>query len=150
MVRGWRHLIYKKRQLRKKLPFLYYKALPQEHFATHFTRQANEVITKEKDAKSNPTIIVPIALVVAKVIPRRITDVKIVPRIPISKIVKTEHRQVRVPVLRVRPAITGNIARYTTAIPKRTQRKAGVTAIIPVKLSAAAIIPMIMLATTAV
>ena len=48
-------------------------------------RHAAEVTVREKKNKSAPVIIAPSTLVAAKVIPRRITAKRIVPRIPASK-----------------------------------------------------------------
>lgn len=48
----------------------------------HLTRQATEVIKREKKNSSAPVINAPIMLVAAKVIPKRMIDVRIVPSIP--------------------------------------------------------------------
>lgn len=85
-------------------------------------------------------------LVAAKVTPRRITDVSIVPRIPAKNAFRFLQQQVasrdsETGVTRVKP-------RKPTAIPNNTHKNAGVSVITPVKLKIAAITPIIILAIT--
>lgn len=91
----------------------------------------------------------PITLVAANVIPRRITDVRIVPKMPVRKADNPEQTQLRV-VLPLSIDAPRVIARYTTAIPKRTHKNAGVNVITAVMLRKAAIIPIITLAIIAI
>ena len=80
-----------------------------------------------KKNNNSPDIIAPAMLVAANVIPRRITAVKTVPRIPASRVYKPRQQtflsgHAVIDVKRTTP-------RYTTAIPKRTHKNAGVTVI---------------------
>lgn len=59
----------------------------------HFTRQAVVVKVSDKNSSKAPEIIAPIKLVAAKDIARRITDVKIVPKIPVSRVGIIPHTQ---------------------------------------------------------
>lgn len=99
--------------------------------------------------RSAAVIIVPIMLVAAKVIPKRTTDARIVPRIPVSRTGTVRHMQHRMPVTRKMVDAISSTARYTTAIPKRTHRKAGVTVITAVIARKPVITPIIRLAITA-
>lgn len=56
-------------------------------------RQAVEVIISEKNRRRAPVIIAPIMLVAAKVIARRITEVRTVPRMPLSSAGRIEQKQ---------------------------------------------------------
>ena len=118
-----------------------------EHLAVHFARQATDVTVSEKNASNAPLIIAPITLPAANAIPKRITDVKIVPRIPVSKAGRIEHTQPRIPLPRTTAPIIGVNARYTTAMPNKTHKNAGVMVITAVKVRIAVIIPIIILAT---
>ena len=68
--------------------------------------------------------IAPIMLVATKSIPRSITDRRIVPSIPVRIRFNTEHIHMRTVEERVCAETIRSIARYTTAIPNRTHRKA--------------------------
>ena len=54
----------------------------------HFIRQVAVVIIREKKNNKAPEIIAPIILVVAKVMPSKMMDVKTVPRIPVKKVLR--------------------------------------------------------------
>ena len=120
-----------------------------EHLATHFERQATEVNVSEKNVSNAPVIMAPITLVATNSIAKSTTEVKTVPRIPVSKTGKIEQIQPRVPPLRTTADMIDVIARYTIAMPKTTHKNAGVTVITAVKRSTAAMIPIMILATTA-
>lgn len=96
---------------------------------------------REKKKSKAPTKIVPKMLVAAKVTPKRITDTKIEPRIPVSKALVLLHEQ---PLwhkyLSALYAIKV-MARKPTEIPKTTHKNAGVTVMAAVKLKIAAIRP---------
>ena len=62
----------------------------------HFVKHAVEVKIKVKNARSNPVIIAPIMLVAAKVIAKRITENKTVPRTPVKRTERIGHIQIRV------------------------------------------------------
>ncbi len=94
-------------------------------------------------------IIVPIMLVAANSIPRRITDVRTVPNIPVIRTGRMLHTQPRMPAPRIAGAAKSVTARYTTATPSNAHKKVGVTVITAVKLSIAVIIPIIILAAIA-
>jgi len=64
----------------------------QSQSATHLTRHIVEVITRKKNKRRSPVMMAPAMLVAAKVIPRRITEVITVPKIPRSRSGKTVHR----------------------------------------------------------
>ena len=53
------------------------------HRTAHFAKHATDVTVREKNVKRAPEIIAPITLVATNSIPKRISEVKIVPRIPI-------------------------------------------------------------------
>ncbi len=118
-------------------------------FVRHLIRHTVEVSVRVKKARSKPAKIAPIMLVAAKVIPRRITDVKTVPRIPQRRTFKEEQTQLLCRDEKEQPEVASRMARYTTAMPKRTHEKAGVIVIVPIKRSMPAMMPIIMLATMA-
>lgn len=89
----------------------------------------------------------PITLVAAKLTPRRINDVKIVPSIPVKYTGIVRHIHLLTAGLNDILDNKSDIARYTTAIPNTTQEKAGVMVIIPIKVSMPAIIPIMIPAT---
>lgn len=106
------------------------------------------MIVSEKNRSSAPAIIAPITLVAAKLIAKRIRDVRIVPRMPVISTDNILHTQLR--MLIARAAVTiNNTASATTAIPKVTHKNAGVSAIVAEKTRNAVIIPIIILATIA-
>lgn len=105
------------------------------------------MIKREKKNSNNPVIMAPVTLVAANVIPRRMTEVKTVPKIP----AKSVPRFVQQPFLsglqveedkRVMP-------KKPMAIPNSTHKNAGVIVTSAVKRKNAANIPMITLAITA-
>lgn len=116
---------------------------PQER---QFMRQTELVIKSEKKNSKRPVIIAPITLVAAKVMPRRITDVKIVPRMAVRNVVRLPQQS---SALKLRSAeVRRLMPRNPTAIPKRTHKNAGVIVIRAVKRKIAARTPIIMLAIT--
>ena len=116
----------------------------------HIARQANDITIREKNVSNAPVIIAPIALVAAKGIAKRTSDVRIVPRMPLSKVGSTDDTQPRMPLLRITVDIIGVIAKNKTAMPNKTHKNAEVTVITAIKRSVAAIIPMIILAAIAI
>ena len=58
----------------------------QSQFAIHLIRHITDVISKVKNPRRRPVITAPSTLVAAKVIPRRISDVTIVPSIPVNTV----------------------------------------------------------------
>lgn len=105
---------------------------------------------KEKNPIRAPEIIVPIMLVTAKVIPKRIKDVNIAPKIAVSKTESTGQIQLFTEMLENLDDNIRIIARYTVATPKTTHKNAGVKVITAVVESSAPIAPKIMLAITAI
>ncbi len=107
-------------------------------------RQTELVIKSEKKNSKNPVIIAPITLVAAKVMPRRITEVKVVPRIAVRNVPRFAQQ---FSVL-VRPSteVRRLIPRNPTAMPKSTHKNAGVIVMRAVKRKIAARTPMIILA----
>ena len=110
----------------------------------HFIRHATDVIIRDKKKSSAPVMIAPITLVAANVIASRTIDVSTVPSIPVSNTGRLVHTQ---PDLRIVGDTASKIARYTTAMPSVTHKKAGVTVITAVKRRNAVMMPIIMLAT---
>lgn len=112
-------------------------------------RHTLETMSKVKNARSNPAKIAPRMLVAANVMPRRIIDTRIVPKIPKSNVFKEEQKQPSPLEEYEPPEVARSIARYTTAIPRRTHRNAGVMVIVAIKVSIPAITPIIIAATIA-
>lgn len=112
----------------------------------HFTRQTVDVIRSEKKKRRTPTIIAPKTLVAGNVIANNIIERSIVPNIP----ARTNDKGVSIQPHNLRHLKLADTirftARYTTAIPKRTHKNAGVTVITAVIVSKVAIIPTIALA----
>ena len=69
----------------RKFPSRKKKVYSSVHPEAHFIRQAVSAIIREKKKPSAPAIIAPIVLVAAKVMPKRISDVRIVPNIPVKR-----------------------------------------------------------------
>lgn len=115
---------------------------------THFTRHAVSAIIRLKKNPIAPAMIAPAVLVAAKLIPRSITDVRIVPRIPVRSAVILEQIQFWMETQRTEEAVTRAIARYTMAIPNVTQENAAVIVMVAVMVKNAVITPMRMLAIT--
>ena len=112
----------------------------------HFTRHAVAVRVRERKKRRTPTKIALTVLVAVMPTAKRINANSAVPKVPINK-VKSGAQQ---PEL-LRPVVLTKVrARYPTAIPKATQRNAGVTVITPVICKNAAIIPTNALAITAI
>lgn len=95
-------------------------------------------------------MIVPMILVAANVMPRRITDVSTAPKIAVSKTESTGHTQLLTAMSENCGDIIKIIARYTAAIPKTTHKNAGVKVITAVVASTAPTAPKMMLAITAI
>ena len=115
----------------------------------HFARQAVVVRVRDRNNKSKPAIIAPTMLVAANSIPRRISDARTAPKIPVSNVGRILHTQLRTPNRRRSVDAIRVTARYTTEMPSVTHKKAGVTVIVAVKVRKAVITPIIMLAITA-
>ncbi len=97
---------------------------------------------RDKKRRSAPVMIAPIMLVASKAMPKRITAVKAVPKMPVvmrDKLMQTQSEEFLNP-----GDVNSKTARYTIAIPRATQRKAGVKVITPVILSRAVMKPNIM------
>lgn len=116
---------------------------------------AEAVIISEKKNSARPVIPAPIMLVATKVIPRSITEVSTVPRIPIKMVLIALSLQAQlwheVTTLFVFKSVAkSNIARYTTAIPSNTHKKAGVIVMVAVNRKNAVTTPTTRLARNAI
>lgn len=87
-----------------------------------------------------------ITLVATMPTARRTMENKIEPRIPISRAPSVAHLQSQGSALLAMAAAKSSKARYTTAIPRTTHRKAGVTVMTAVICKNAATTPMMTLA----
>ncbi len=107
-------------------------------------RQVVAVIIREKNSSSAPAITAPAILVAPKVIARSISEVRIVPKIPVRSTGSTVHTHLTVweAAIRVMPSIA-------TAMPKVTHKNTGVRVIVAEYTRNVVMIPMIILATTA-
>ncbi len=101
-------------------------------------------MVKEKKNNKRPVMIAPGMLAAAKVMPRRITEVRTVPKIP--AISWPKKRQQNLPPEGHAEEPRSIIPSVPTAIPNSTHKKAGVTVIRAAKLRKAAMTPMIALA----
>lgn len=119
------------------------------HFARHLIRHTVSANIKEKKPINAPEIIVPIILVVAKVIPKRIKDVNTAPNIAVNKTESTGHIQLFTEMFENRADVIRIIARYTVATPRTTHKNAGVRVITAVVVRTAPIAPKIILTMTA-
>ena len=102
----------------------------------------------EKKNSSSPVIIAPSTLVAANVMPSRIMDVTIVPKIPVRNALSLEQQLLlseEAPV-----EVRSVIPKYPTAIPNKTHKNAGVIVTSAVKRKIAARIPITILAITAI
>jgi hypothetical protein len=115
----------------------------------HLIKHTLSVNIKEKNPINAPEIIVPIILVVAKVIPKRIKDVNTAPKIAVNKTERTGQRQLFTAMLENLADVNKIIARYTVATPKTTHKNAGVKVITAVVRRTAPIAPKIILTITA-
>lgn len=115
----------------------------------HEMRHAEAVMMSEKKKIKSPVIIAPAILVATNVIPRRITDVRTVPRIPRSRVRIEEHRHCSPELLLIYGEATSVARRYATAMPNSTQRKAGVTVMVAVMVRTVVTTPNITPAMTA-
>lgn len=111
-------------------------------------RHAEEVIRSAKNRKSKPVIIAPIVLAAAISITRRITATKSVPKMPVrSKNKELQmQRSARAPDKTLRAKST---PRLTAPVIKSAQRKGVATVNMPEKVKKPAIMPITMLASTA-
>lgn len=119
------------------------------HFVRHLIRHTVSANIKEKNPIKAPEIIVPIILVVAKVIPKRIKDVNTAPKIAVNKTESTGQIQLFMGRLEILADDNKIIARYTVATPKTTHKNAGVRVITAVVERTAPIAPKMILAITA-
>ena len=108
--------------------------------------QAIVVIIREKKKISSPVMTAPTMLVAGNVTARRITDVSIVPSIPVRRNPLFSQIHLLAVSQAARTVAKNVIARYTMAMPNTVQRNAGVTVIMPVMRSRAATMPRMMLA----
>lgn len=113
---------------------------------SHLTIQAAEEIIRAKKRTDAPEIIASITLEAAKSTARRIIDVRIVPKMPVSISGKFAHPQSEAPE---KGDFMRAMAKYTTAMPKITHKKAEVNSIAAEYFKNAAIIPIITLDTAA-
>ena len=113
------------------------------------TRQAVDVIARKKKNKSAPARMAPVTLVAANSMARRMIDKSTVPIIPTSTAETIVHKSSQHSLRKIAPE-TRVTARYTTAMPSSTHKKAGVRVIAAVILKKAVIMPIIRLATTAI
>ena len=111
----------------------------------HLTKQAVDVMVKEKNNNNAPEIIAPKILVATNVIANSITDTKIVPKIPVNKTDKIEQMQPRI-LLLLADDTASVTARYKIDMPNKTHRNTGVIVIAAVIVRNAVIIPIIILA----
>ena len=105
-------------------------------------KQAVSVRVRVKNRKNNPVMIAPTTLVVTKVKPKRIADRSMVPNMAIRSLDRELHTQLSSQVKFVRADTKSTMGRYTTPIPKLTQKKAVPTVKTPVILRNAVIIPI--------
>ncbi len=105
------------------------------------------MITSEKKNSKKPVIIAPSTLASANVMPRRMTDVKIVPKIP-AKHVQRFVQQLFSPDEKA-AEVKSVIPKNPIAIPNNTHKNAEVIVTIAVKRKIAASIPITILAITA-
>ena len=108
-----------------------------------------DVIIRKKKNKSPPARIAPITLVAANSMASKTIERSTVPRIPASSAETMSHKSQHLS-LREIALVTSVTARYTTAMPSNTHKKAGVRVMAAVILRNAVIIPRIRLATTAI
>ncbi len=108
--------------------------------------QPISAIIRVKKKPRAPAIIAPTMLVAAKVMPKRITDVRIVPKIPVKRTVSLGHMQFCTAVHLKDGDSANATARYTIAIPSVTKVNAGVMVMVAVMVRKAVITPIRMLA----
>lgn len=108
-----------------------------------------EAISNVKNASRTPVITAPATLVAANSTPKRIREVKIVPKTPTVNSGLLIQRHLEPPTERLKIDVPKVIARYTTAMPKVTQKNAGATVITAAKRRIAVKVPIIKAATTA-
>ena len=109
------------------------------------TKQADVVKTSVRNAKSKPVIIAPTTLAAAKVMASNITEVNIVPNMPVIKAQNTLLMQRLTSQQSVKAAIHTSVASATTATPKATHKNAVPTVITAAKLKTAVMAPTIIL-----
>ena len=108
-----------------------------------------DVSVRKKKNKRPPVRIAPIMLVATNSIASKIIESNIVPKMPTIKVVTIVHKSLQHSLRKI-ALETRAIARYPTAIPRSTHKKAGVRVIVAVILRKDVIIPMIRLITTAI
>ncbi len=112
-------------------------------------RQAEEVIKRVKNRKRRPVIIAPIMLAAAISITKRITETRSVPKMPVSSNVST----LQIQRSALAPDNTVNVRStpmLTVAMANNAHRKGTDTVNIPEKVKNPAMIPITMLARTAI
>ncbi len=116
------------------------------HPAAHFIRHAVEARSRAKKKIKAPTKMAPKMLAAGNVMAKSTTASKIVPSAPVKSAGSTMQRH----ALSLEPPtapVKSTTGRYTTAMPKSTHKKAGVTATTAVKVKNAATMPKMILAT---
>ena len=88
-------------------------------------RQAVDVKISDRNASNAPVIIAPIMLVAANVMPKSTKETSAAPKIPVSSVDRIAQHLAQ-GFLAATRSVT---ARYTTAMPRTTHRKAGATVI---------------------
>ena len=116
------------------------------HLVKHLIKHTVSANIKEKNPINAPEIMVPIMLVVAKVMPKRIKAVNTAPKIAVNKTERTGQIQLFTEIFENLADANKIIARYTVATPKTTHKNAGVNVITAVVRKTAAITPIMMLA----
>ncbi len=108
--------------------FSYFYSSPYLEVLVHvqLIMQSTLEMIRAKKPTARPVMMAPIMLVAAKVMPKRIRAVMIVPATPKMKIGRASQMHDRLPSLRVTVRRT---AGYTTPMPKSTQKNAAVGAI---------------------
>lgn len=110
----------------------------------HLTKHAVDVKMSENAASKTPVTIAPITLVATKVMPKRMTEVKSVTKIPKSSKGRAAHTHSLLQVLPPIRAFKKSKTRKPKAIPNVTQRNGTVNVITAVKRSMPATIPIMM------
>ncbi len=106
-----------------------------------FARQAVDETSRKKKNTKMPVKIAPVRLVAAKVTPKSTRENKIVPKAPMRFADKGEQTQGFSPIAPANAEDSRLTARYTTAMPKSTHKKTGVTVMAAVKRRKVAMTP---------
>lgn len=107
-----------------------------------------DVSTRKKKNNRPPARMAPIILVATNSIASKTIESNVVPKTPTSKVFIIAHKSLQhsLSLRKIAPEIR-TIARYPTAIPRSTHKKAGVRVIVAVILRKDVIIPIIRLVT---